>query len=74
MFFAGAQVPMGVPDPYAQPPAAPPTAAPGKPSCIQHEVSVFFIACHMPTIFMRPAKRGRITVLHCPSVRTLCRK
>lgn len=60
VFFAGAQVPIGVPDPYAQPPVAQPPAAPGKPSCTQHGItsvvckrlsSCLFFECHMFLVY-----------------------
>lgn len=60
VFFAGAQVPMGVPDPYAQPPVAQPPAAPGKPSCTQHGITsvvckrlspCLFLECHMFLVY-----------------------
>lgn len=60
VFFAGAQVPMGVPDPYAQPPVAQPPAAPGKPSCTQHGITsvvckrlspCLFFECHMFLVY-----------------------
>lgn len=51
VFFAGAQVPMGVPDPYAQPPVAQPPAAPGKPSCTQHEITSVVCKRLSPCLF-----------------------
>ena len=51
VFFVGAQVSMGVPDPYAQPPVAQPPAAPGKPSCTSHEKEVLFVKYICPYIY-----------------------
>lgn len=51
VFFAGAQVPMGVPDPYAQPPVAQPPVAPGKPSCTQHGITSVVCKRLSPCLF-----------------------